>query len=147
MTAKATPPAPEAAPPTPEEATLIAAARAARARAHAPYSNFRVGAALRDEAGRIHAGCNVENAAYPQSQCAEATAIGAMVTAGGRRIEMIAVIGPDGTFCAPCGGCRQRIAEFAAAGTPVIIAGADGVLARTTIADLLPAAFSPHVLS
>lgn len=136
----------EPTPPTPQEAELIAAALAAQANAHAPYSGFRVGAAIRDDCGAVRPGCNVENAAYPQGQCAEATAIGAMVAAGGRRIEMIVVVGPDGAFCAPCGGCRQRIREFAAEHTPVVIASRAGVLARTTLGELLPASFGPEAL-
>ncbi|MEM6422320.1 MAG: cytidine deaminase [Pseudomonadota bacterium] len=124
----------------------MAAALAARAHAYAPYSGFPVGAALRDSEGRIHAGCNVENAAYPQGQCAEATAIGAMVTAGGRRIEAICVAGPDEIPCTPCGGCRQRIAEFARPDTAILVCGPSGILARFTLATLLPNAFGPSQL-
>ncbi|HUG62202.1 MAG TPA: cytidine deaminase, partial [Methylomirabilota bacterium] len=102
--------------------TLFAAAAAARAKAHAPYSRFSVGAALIDEDGRVHAGCNIENAAYPEGWCAETTAIGHFVMAGGRRIVEALVVAeridlertPGGRFCTPCGGCRQRLAEFAA---------------------------------
>ena len=92
---------------------LYAAALAARERAYAPYSQYLVGAALRDEDGRIHAGANVENAAYPQSQCAEASAIGVMVAAGGHRISEALVIA-DGSLGlpSPCGACRQRLREF-----------------------------------
>ncbi|MEO1460382.1 MAG: cytidine deaminase, partial [Pseudomonadota bacterium] len=104
-----------------EEAALAAAAVKVRGLAYAPYSKFQVGAALRDEDGRIHRGCNVENASYSQCQCAEATAIGAMVAAGARRITAVAVAGPDGVTCTPCGGCRQRIREFAAPETPVLV--------------------------
>ncbi|MEL6265896.1 MAG: cytidine deaminase [Pseudomonadota bacterium] len=128
------------------EAALTAAALAARENAYAPYSGFAVGAAVRDEHGRIHAGCNVENAAYPQGQCAEATAIGAMITAGGRRITAAAIAGPDHTVCSPCGGCRQRLAEFAPPDTPVTVCGPGGVLARYTVGGLLPAGFGPAQL-
>lgn len=120
---------------------LFAAAGAARANAYAPYSGFAVGAALVDEAGRVHAGANVENAAFPQSQCAEASALGVMVAAGGRSVRAVLVVGGGPEPCVPCGGCRQRLAEFASPDTPVLIAGPDGVRARFTLRDLLPSAF------
>ena len=91
--------------PTAEQA-LLAAARAARGRAYAPYSKFAVGAAVLDEHGRVHAGCNVENAAYPQGLCAEAGALAAMVLAGGRRARALVVVGPDAAWTPPCGGWR-----------------------------------------
>lgn len=119
---------------------LVAAARAAMAHAHAPYSSFPVGAALRDEAGRIHPGANVENGAYPQGQCAEASAIGALITAGGTRITEVAVMA-DATLVTPCGGCRQRLSEFADPATPVHLCGPEGVRRTLTLADLLPHAF------
>ena len=125
------------------EQRLVAAARAVRERAYAPYSGFRVGAALLDEAGRVHAGCNVENAAYPQSQCAEASAIGALVAAGGRRITAVAVAGEGAAPVTPCGGCRQRLREFAAGSTPVLVADPSGLRLRTTLGELLPHAFGP----
>ncbi|AWN34521.1 cytidine deaminase [Methylobacterium radiodurans] len=125
---------------------LFAAARAVRERAHAPYSRFRVGAALSDERGRIHAGCNVENASYPVGTCAEAGAIAAMVAAGGTRIRAILVLGDGSGPVTPCGACRQRIREFAEAGTPVHAAGPDGVLASFTLEALLPASFGPELL-
>lgn len=125
------------------EARLIDAARAARARAYAPYSGFHVGAALLDETGQVHAGCNVENAAYPQSQCAEAGAIAALVLAGARRITAVAVVGEAAEPVTPCGGCRQRLREFAADGTPVLVADASGLRLRTTLGALLPHAFGP----
>ncbi|MEM0921748.1 MAG: cytidine deaminase [Pseudomonadota bacterium] len=125
---------------------LIAQAIAIRARAYAPYSRFAVGAALRDELGRVHLGVNVENAAYPQSQCAEASAIGAMITAGGRQITAIAIAGPGPETCTPCGGCRQRLREFAAPDLPIVIADPSGEVARFTLAELLPASFGPEML-
>jgi cytidine deaminase len=129
------------------EAALLAAALAVRAHAYAPYSGFRVGAALLDAEGRIHAGANVENAAYPQGQCAEASAIGAMIAAGGREIRAVAVAGPDtgadGPFCTPCGGCRQRLAEFARGPVPVLVGQPRGIVARHDLAALLPASFGP----
>ncbi|MGF1446883.1 MAG: cytidine deaminase [Pikeienuella sp.] len=130
-----------------DDEALMAAAAKMRATAYAPYSGFSVGAAIRDASGAIHLGCNVENAAYPQGQCAEATAIGAMVAAGGRRIAAIAVARPDGVLCAPCGGCRQRIREFAGPDTMVLIGDGTGILARHPFHDLLPASFGPETLS
>ena len=123
---------------------LVEAALQVRANAHAPYSGFRVGAALLDERGDIHTGCNVENAAYPEGVCAEAHAIGAMVAAGGRRIVAIAAVGgADGIeACSPCGGCRQRISEFADEDTRVILVGADESTSSHSISELLPASFS-----
>src|ERR1700712_654215 len=92
---------------------MIEAALAAREQAHAPYSQFRVGAAIRCERGIVHAGCNVENAAYPQGVCAEAGAISALILSGSRRIEAVVVAGGGNGPCTPCGGCRQKIREFA----------------------------------
>ena len=126
---------------------LYAAAKAAQANAYAPYSRFHVGAALRSESGAIHAGCNVENAAYPQGACAEAGAISAMALAGDRRIAEILVVGDGEALCTPCGGCRQRIREFADAATLIHIAGPEGVRASFTLADLLPQSFGPEHLS
>jgi cytidine deaminase len=125
---------------------LIAAATAAREQAYAPYSNFAVGAALLDAEGRIHAGANVENAAYPQGLCAEASAIAHMVLAGGRRIVAVAVVGDAPQPVTPCGGCRQKLREFAADDTPVLVAGPTGERARYTLGELLPASFGPEHL-
>lgn len=122
---------------------LVQAARTVRERAYAPYSNFPVGAAVRGAGGGVYVGCNVENAAYPQGQCAEASAIGAMVAAGERRIVEVAVVGGGNTLCSPCGGCRQRLAEFAAASVPVHLAGPEGVGLTTTVGELLPHGFGP----
>ena len=121
---------------------LLAAASAARANAYAPFSNFPVGAALRAASGRVHAGCNVENAAFPQGQCAEASAIGAMVAAGDREIVEAVVIGGGPDLCSPCGGCRQRLAEFAAPETPIHLCGPEGLRRTVTLGELLPLAFS-----
>ena len=128
------------------EDALIAAAIAVRDRAYAPYSSHPVGAAILDEHGAIHVGCNVENAAYPQGACAEAGAISAMIAAGGRQIKAIAIAGPGDHLCTPCGGCRQRIREFASADTPILIAGKDALLARFTLEVLLPKSFGPDNL-
>lgn len=121
---------------------LLAAATLARFRAYAPYSGFTVGAALRAPSGRIVAGCNVENAAFPLGLCAEANALGALVAAGERRVVEVLVLGEGPPPCTPCGGCRQRLAELAEAATPVHVAAPDGrVLLSTTLGELLPAAF------
>jgi len=127
-------------------AELFEAARAARENAYAPYSRFRVGAAILTPEGEIYSGCNVENAAYPQGACAEAGAIAAMARAGRRAITEILVIGDGEGLCTPCGGCRQRIREFAAPTTPVHIAGLQGVRASFTLEELLPHAFGPEHL-
>lgn len=118
-------------------------ARAAEVRlsAHAPYSGFKVGACLRSEDGRLFAGCNVENMAYPQGLCAEAAAIGAMVAAGAGRISELVVVAEGEALCTPCGGCRQRIAEFATPETPIHVASPDGIRASFTLGELLPHAF------
>jgi cytidine deaminase len=126
---------------------LVAAALAARARAHAPYSRFAVGAALRSEDGAVHAGCNVENAAYPEGTCAEAGAIAAMVLAGGRRVAEIVVAGAGPGPCAPCGGCRQKLREF---GGPALVVRmvdeAGREVLRRTLGELLPDSFGPENL-
>jgi cytidine deaminase len=125
---------------------LFAAAAGARANAHAPYSSFPVGAALRAASGRIYAGCNVENAAFPQGQCAEASAIGAMVTAGEREIVAIAVVGGGDGLCTPCGGCRQRLAEFARPDTKLHLCDDDGIVETVTMGEMLPFGFQGEML-
>ncbi|HEU4517939.1 MAG TPA: cytidine deaminase [Microvirga sp.] len=125
---------------------LFAAARAAQARAYAPYSGFRVGAAICTPEGQVFAGCNVENAAYPQGACAETGAIAAMIAGGGARIAEILVVGDGDLLCTPCGGCRQRIREFAGPQTPVHVAGPEGVRRRFTLGELLPYSFGPDNL-
>jgi cytidine deaminase len=125
---------------------LFRAAEAARAQAYAPYSRFSVGAALMTPEGAIHAGCNVENAAYPVGACAEAGAISAMIAGGGRVIAAILVLGDGEGLCTPCGACRQRIREFAADDAPVIVAGPEGARRRFTLGELLPASFGPENL-
>ena len=122
---------------------LLEAARAARGYAYAPYSKFSVGAALMDEQGRIHAGCNVENAAYPQGLCAEAVALGHLVLAGGQRIIAVAVVGQGTELVTPCGGCRQKIREFASDEVPVLVGDMVSQRARFTLGELLPASFGP----
>lgn len=129
---------------------LFTAASAARAKAHAPYSNYAVGAALLADDGNIYAGCNVENAAFPEGWCAETTAIGHLVMGGAKRIVRAVVVAsridgervPGGRFCTPCGGCRQRLMEFAASpATEVWAADPEGASQRFTMAELLPAGF------
>ncbi len=125
---------------------LIAAARAVRANAYAPYSRFAVGAAVLDEAGRIHAGANVENAAYPQGWCAETSALAALVSAGGRRVLAVAVCAAAEHPVPPCGGCRQKLREFAADECPVWLCGPEGLRATQSLGALLPCSFGPHHL-
>ena len=122
---------------------LMAVAESVRKRAHAPYSGYRVGAAICDSDGHIHRGANTENASFPLGACAEANAIGAMVSAGGTRIARIAIAGGRDTLdnCTPCGGCRQRIAEFADGNTEILVRDEQGTLATYRVADLLPVAF------
>jgi homotetrameric cytidine deaminase len=124
---------------------LVDAARTAMARAYVPYSSFAVGAALRAETGAVFAAANVENAAYPQGQCAEASAIGVLVAAGATAIREVAVMA-DAPLVTPCGGCRQRLAEFARADVPVHLCGPEGVRRTVTLGELLPLAFSSEEL-
>ena len=127
---------------------LIAAAKAARLKAYAPYSEFLVGAAVRDERGQIHGGCNIENAAYPQGWCAETSAIAAMIMSGGKSIAEMAVIGTGDLLCTPCGGCRQKIREFAKGNVKIHMCGEDGKLKQSfTLDELLPASFGPENLA
>lgn len=122
---------------------LLAVARAVRENAHAPYSGFKVGAALFDEKGAIHAGCNVENAAYPEGACAETNALGALVSSGAKQCLAVVICAGDDTVITPCGGCRQRLAELGTANTQVFCFSADGRLqAETILGDLLPMGFS-----
>lgn len=121
--------------------SLIDAARAVRENAYAPYSNFKVGAAIRATSGAVYAGCNVENVAYPEGTCAEAGAIAAMIAAGDTRIAEIAVIADSPQPISCCGGCRQKIAEFADGDVKVILTTVDGNTAETTVAALLPGSF------
>ena len=113
-------------------------------KAYAPYSSFSVGAALRSEDGSIHGGCNVENAAYPQGWCAEASAIAALVGAGHKRILECVVIGPGPEVITPCGGCRQKLREFASDDLPIHLCGPDGLHRTVTLGQLLPMSFGPQ---
>ncbi len=125
---------------------LFELAKAAMANAYAPYSNFPVGASIRSESGKLYSGANVENAAYPQGCCAEASAISAMVTDGERRIAEMVVIGKGEALVTPCGGCRQKIREFAAPDTPIHVCGPDGLRQSFTLDQLLPVSFGPENL-
>ena len=120
---------------------LFKAAMAVRENAYAPYSNFQVGAAIRTTSGKVYAGCNVENVAYPEGTCAEAGAIAAMIAAGETEIREILVVAGGAAKVSPCGGCRQKISEFAKADTPVYMADLDGDIEEITISGLLPAGF------
>lgn len=121
--------------------TLLDAAASVRLNAHAPYSRFKVGAALLSAEGNLHLGCNVENVAYPEGTCAEAGAIAAMVAAGDRRIAEVAVIADSPVPVTPCGGCRQKLAEFADGDVRVTMATTGGDVLTMTVAELLPGAF------
>ncbi|MGR3758405.1 MAG: cytidine deaminase [Tranquillimonas sp.] len=121
---------------------LTDAARAVRDRAYAPYSEFKVGAALRAASGRVYSGCNVENVAYPEGTCAEAGAIAAMIAGGDTEIAEVAVIADSPDPVPPCGGCRQKLAEFAKPDVAVTLATTSGQTLVLSVADLLPGAFS-----
>ena len=125
---------------------LFEAARAAMSFAHAPYSKFPVGAAIRAEDGKIYAGANIENLSFPQGWCAEPTAISHMIMAGNKKIVEMAVIAEKLPLCPPCGGCRQKIAEFASAGTPVYLCDETGVKKTMTMDELLPHSFATDIL-
>lgn len=126
---------------------LFEAAAKAQAQAHAPYSRFRVGAAIRGGSGRIHAGCNVENAAYPVGTCAEAGALAAMILSGDRDPTDILVLGEGEVLCTPCGACRQRLREFGRDGLLIHVAGPEGIRRSFTLAELLPHSFGPDNLA
>lgn len=126
---------------------LFEAARAAQHLAYAPYSGFRVGAALRTASGAVFAGCNVENASFPVGICAEAGAIAAMVAAGERVIAEILVVGDGEALVTPCGACRQRLREFAAPETPIHVADGNGIRATFSQSSLLPHSFGPDNLA
>lgn len=127
--------------------TLIDEARAVRENAHVPYSGFKVGAAIRTPSGAVYRGCNVENVAYPEGTCAEAGAIAAMVAAGETEIAEVAVIADSPVPVTPCGGCRQKLAEFGGAEVPVTLATLDGDSRMTTVGELLPGVFDKAQMS
>jgi cytidine deaminase len=122
--------------------SLLDDARRVRENAYAPYSGFKVGAAIRTASGKVFTGVNVENAAYPEGTCAEAGAIAAMAAAGETEIAEVAVIGDAPDPVTPCGGCRQKIAEFAPKGTRVVMGTMGGKQLDLAIEELLPHAFA-----
>jgi cytidine deaminase len=132
-----------------QEQALLQAARSAQQKAYAPYSKYKVGATVLDDHGRIHAGCNVENAAYPEGLCAEAAALSAMVLAGGTRAFAVLVVGNGsaGGWTTPCGGCRQKLREFGSAEMPILSANATELGPRYTLSALLPESFGPDHLN
>ena len=125
---------------------LFQAAKDVRDKAHVPYSKFKVGAAFLTEGNTIISGCNVENAAYPQSQCAEATAIGNLISQGFSKIKEVVVIGSGNLLCSPCGGCRQRLREFASLDVHIHMCNSEGHLKTSTLKELLPVSFGPENL-
>ena len=125
---------------------LFDAARAVQANAHVPYSKFPVGAAIRTRGGGTYSGCNVENAAYPQGVCAEASAISAMVSAGEREIDVIVTVADGEQLSTCCGGCRQKIREFATPATRIVACGPEGPRRMYTMDELLPDSFGPEQL-
>ncbi|MCG7392121.1 cytidine deaminase [Microvirga sp. ACRRW] len=127
--------------------TLFEAAKTIQARAYVPYSRFKVGAAILTPEGQVFTGCNVENAAYPVGSCAEAGAVSAMIAGGGSAIRAIVVMGDGEHLVTPCGGCRQRIREFASPDTKIHIAGPEGIRKSFTLEELLPFSFGPDNLT
>lgn len=122
--------------------SLVETARAVRLNAYAPYSKFKVGAAIRATSGAVYTGVNVENVAYPEGTCAEAGAIAAMIAAGDTEIAEVAVIADSPIPVSPCGGCRQKLAEFGKGDVKVTLATTDGLIQDTTLAALLPGVFT-----
>lgn len=129
------------------QTALFKAALEAHHHAYAPYSHFSVGASILDESGNIHAGCNVENAAYPQGTCAEAGAISAMASEGSRSIKAMLVLGDGQQWVTPCGGCRQKIREFASPTAPILIANQEKILVALNLDILLAHSFGPDHLT
>jgi len=125
---------------------LFESARDAMKFAHAPYSKFPVGAAIRADDGRIYTGANIENLSFPQGWCAEPTAIGCMIMGGGKKIVEMAVIAEKLALCPPCGGCRQKISEFASADTKIYLCDEVGVQKTMTMDELLPLSFKTDIL-
>ena len=125
---------------------LFEEAKKVREKAYAPYSKFKVGAAFLTKDNSIVVGCNVENAAYPQSQCAEASAIGNLISQGYKNIVEIVVIGSGNKLCSPCGGCRQRLREFSKLDVPIHMCSVEGHIKTSTLGELLPDSFGPENL-
>jgi cytidine deaminase len=133
-------------PMTPQQQELFDAAVAAQSKSYSPYSKFKVGAAIRSSSGRVYAGCNIENAAYPQGTCAEASAIAIMVSSGEREIAEVLTVCDGDLLGTCCGGCRQKIREFAAGTAPIYACGPDGLRRIFTLDELLPVSFGPEHL-
>ena len=125
---------------------LFEKAKKVREKAHVPYSQFKVGAAFLTEDNSIVVGCNVENASYPQSQCAEASAIGNLISQGHKKIVEAVVIGSGKKLCSPCGGCRQRLREFSKLDVPIHMCNIEGHIKTSTLDELLPDSFGPENL-
>ena len=122
------------------------AARGAHAKAYAPYSRYSVGAAILDEHGVIHTGCNIENASYPQGWCAEASALSALVMSGARRARGVLVVGTGGVWITPCGGCRQKLREFCDPDSTIVSANLEAIGPVYSMEQLLPHSFGPDHL-
>ena len=127
-------------------ADMIAQAKLMMERAHAPYSNFHVGAVIKGANGKLYAGCNVENASYPESCCAESSAIGVMVADGEKKIAEVLVMAVADDLVTPCGGCRQKLREFAGETVPIYLCSPEGLRHTITLGDLLPLSFGPDHL-
>ncbi len=125
---------------------MLALARTMRSRAYAPYSKYQVAAVVKGANGKLYAGTNVENIAYPVGNCAETSALAAMVADGETRIVEVLVIGPEGDLCTPCGACRQRLREFATEDLPIHIADPTGLKRTVTLGELFPMSFGPAIL-
>ena len=125
---------------------LFKEAKKVRDKAYVPYSQFKVGAAFLTEDNSIVVGCNVENAAYPQSQCAEASAIGNLISQGYKKIIEIVVVGSGDKLCSPCGGCRQRLREFSSVNVSVHMCNINGHIKTCALGELLPDSFGPENL-
>ena len=126
---------------------LFKLANSVKEKAYAPYSKFKVGAAILDNNDNYHVGCNIENSAYPVGNCAEASAIAAMIASDGIQIRAIAVTGYGDLLCTPCGGCRQRIREFASMEIPIIVGNEKEIKRIFTLSELLPSSFGPENLA
>lgn len=125
---------------------LLKEATRVRKNAYAPYSKFKVGAAIKTKSGDVFSGCNVENVAYPEGLCAEAGAVAAMCAAGQTEIVEVAVVADTPFPISMCGGCRQKISEFAHPDTPVTLSNLEGMTKKTTIGELIPGVFKPEYL-
>lgn len=125
---------------------MLKLARDAMDKAYSPYSHFAVGAVIKGESGRLYAGCNVENAAYPSGSCAEQGAVSAMVLGGDQKIKEIVVMGGGENLVSPCGACRQRIREFSTPETMIHICDRNGVRKSMSLGEILPVSFGPENL-